>query len=127
MENTVSWHTLCPSKAIANGQARGFDPEGLGRITVFVVRWEGQFRAWYDWCPHWRTGPMAWRRDAYFSGDGQALMCHAHGARFDPLSGQCTLGPCQGQALRSVVMRLNESAEIQINTDSLNTSLTNGE
>lgn len=123
----MSWHTLCPSKAIANGQARGFDPQGLGRTTVFVVRWQGQWRAWHDWCPHWRTGPMAWRRDAYFSGDGQALMCHAHGARFDPLSGQCTLGPCQGQALRPVVLRLNESAEIEINTDSLNNSLTQGD
>lgn len=117
----MSWQTLCSSEAIAEGQARGFDPQGVGRSTVFVVRWQGQWRAWHDWCPHWGTGPMAWRKDAYFSGDGQALMCHAHGARFDPLSGQCTLGPCMGQALRPATLRLDKTGAIEIDTTSLST------
>jgi|GEM_PF-169692 len=111
---TVTWTTLCHAESMADGQARGFDLHGRGQATVFVIRWQGQWRAWYDWCPHWRTGPMAWRRDAYFSGDGQALMCHAHGARFDPLSGVCKLGPCQGQALWPVAMRLDPAGMVQI-------------
>ncbi len=123
----MSWQTLCPSEAIAEGQARGFDPQGVGRSTVFVVRWQGQWRAWHDWCPHWGTGPMAWRKDAYFSGDGQALMCHAHGARFDPLSGQCTLGPCMGQALRPAPLRLDKTGAIEIETTSLSTQQTQGD
>jgi nitrite reductase/ring-hydroxylating ferredoxin subunit len=109
-----SWTTLCHGESIAEGQARGFDLDGQGQTTVFVLHWQGQWRAWHDWCPHWRTGPMAWRRDAYFSGDGQSLMCHAHGARFDPLSGACTLGPCQGQALWPVALRLDPAGWVQI-------------
>jgi len=123
----VPWHTLCPSDAIAEGQDLGFDPEAQGQTTVFVLRWRGQWHAWQDWCPHWGTGPMAWRRHAYFSGDGQSLMCHAHGARFDPLSGLCTLGPCQGQALRPVALRLDASGAIEIDTDTLNTPQPQGD
>jgi nitrite reductase/ring-hydroxylating ferredoxin subunit len=70
---------------------------------------------------------MAWRRHAYFSGDGHSLMCHAHGARFDPLSGQCTLGPCQGQALRPVALRLDSAGAIEIDTDTLNTPQPQGD
>lgn len=113
-EPPMNWRTLCHAEAIAEGQARGFDPQGVGHSTIFVIRWQGQWRAWYDWCPHWRTGPMAWRRDAYFSADGQALVCHAHGARFDPLSGACTLGPCQDQALWPVAMRLDPAGRVQV-------------
>ena len=110
----MPWQTLCSSEAIADGQARGFDTQGRGRPNVFVMRWQGQLRAWHDWCPHWGAGPMAWRRDAYFSGDGEALMCHAHGARFHPLSGACTLGPCLGQSLWPVTMRVDDTGGIQV-------------
>ena len=123
----MSWQPLCPSEAITEGRALGFDPQQVGHTTVLVLRWQGQVRAWQDWCPHWQTGPLAWRRDAYFSGDGQALMCHAHGARFDPLSGLCTLGPCLGQALRPVALRLDPAGTIEIDTDTLNTPQTPGD
>lgn len=45
---------------------------------------------------------MAWRKDAYLSGDGQHIVCHAHGARFDIATGVCNLGPCLGHALTPV-------------------------
>jgi nitrite reductase/ring-hydroxylating ferredoxin subunit len=57
---------------------------------------------------------MAWRRHAYWSGDRQALVCHAHGARFDPLSGACTLGPCLGQSLRPLALRLGAQGQIEV-------------
>lgn len=113
----MAWQTLCSRETIADGQARGFDPQGLGRTTVFVIHWQRQWRAWRDWCPHWHTGPMAWRRNAYFSGDGQTVMCHAHGACFHPLSGECTRGPCLGQGLLPVTMRVDDTGGIQIDLD----------
>ncbi len=115
----MNWATLCPAETIAPGQSRGFDPLGSGRASLFVVNWQGQWRAWEDWCPHWQTGPMAWRKDAYWSGDGQALACHAHGARFDPLTGLCTLGPCLGQSLRSVPLRQDTQGWLQVDTAGL--------
>jgi nitrite reductase/ring-hydroxylating ferredoxin subunit len=41
-------------------------------------------------------------------------MCHAHGARFHPLSGECTLGACLGQGLRPVPMRVDNAGGIQV-------------
>ncbi|MFM6996672.1 MAG: Rieske (2Fe-2S) protein [Limnohabitans sp.] len=110
----MTWQTLCPSTDIPEGQVRGFDPLGTGQSALLVLHWQGQWRAWQDWCPHWQTGPMAWRRHAYWSGDRQALVCHAHGARFDPLSGVCTLGPCLGQSLRPLALRLGAQGQIEV-------------
>jgi nitrite reductase/ring-hydroxylating ferredoxin subunit len=82
--------------------ARGFDPDGAGHDTLFVVRHGGMLRAYRDACPHFGDTPMAWRKDAYLNGDGTRIVCHAHGAQFDIASGECLLGPCLGQRLTPV-------------------------
>ncbi|AJQ95693.1 ferredoxin subunit of nitrite reductase and ring-hydroxylating dioxygenase [Gynuella sunshinyii YC6258] len=45
---------------------------------------------------------MAWRRDGYMSSDGTVIVCHVHGARFEPHSGLCIYGPCRGKQLERV-------------------------
>lgn len=47
---------------------------------------------------------MAWRKDAYLSGDRRHVVCSAHGAHFDIASGLCTLGPCVGESLTPVAL-----------------------
>lgn len=84
---------------IADGDARGFDPEGTGRDSVFVVRKGFDLHAYVNACPHMDGAPMAWRKDAYLSGDRSHIVCHAHGARFEIETGLCVLGPCEGQTL----------------------------
>jgi nitrite reductase/ring-hydroxylating ferredoxin subunit len=110
----MAWFNLCSRDEIASGQARGFDPQPGSGSPLFVVHHQGQWRAWRDWCPHWRAGPMAWRRHAYLSADGSAIVCHAHGASFDPLSGICTLGPCPGERLRHVELRIDAKHQVQV-------------
>lgn len=110
----MTWLTLCRSAEIPPGHARGFDPRPGGDSAFFVLHRQGRWRAWRDWCPHWRTGPMAWRRDAYLSPDGSAIVCHAHGARFDPMTGVCTLGPCPGERLRPVALRIDAEDRVQV-------------
>lgn len=87
---------------LPDGSARGYDPTGAGRDTVFVVRHRGRLRAWRDACPHVDGAPMAWRKDAYLNHDGSRIVCHAHGAQFDIDTGRCRLGPCLGQGLTPV-------------------------
>lgn len=94
--------------------ARGFDPSGLGRDTLFVVRRGREVYAYRDACPHFGDTPMAWRKDAYLSGDGLHVMCHAHGAQFDIASGACVLGPCLGQALTRIEVTLTEAGDIYL-------------
>ncbi|MRV73767.1 Rieske 2Fe-2S domain-containing protein [Duganella sp. FT92W] len=108
---------LCRLHDIADGGARGFDPRGDGRDTVFVVRQGMRLHAYRDDCPHVAGAPMAWRKDAYLNGDGSRIVCSAHGAQFDIASGACTLGPCLGQALARVALAIDGGGGIWVTGD----------
>lgn len=103
---------LCHCEDVAESESRGFDPWGDGFDTIFVVRKHGHWHAWRDACPHMGGTPMAWRKDAYLSGDGSKIVCAAHGAQFDIQSGECTLGACLGQHLETVGIMMNADNEI---------------
>jgi len=105
---------------IVDGDSRGFDPGATGRDTMFVVRQGSTLHAYLNACPHIDGAPMAWRKDAYLSGDRRHIVCHAHGARFDIASGRCVLGPCQDQALTPVPIQALPSGRIALATEPFN-------
>lgn len=94
--------------------ARGFDPEGAGRDTMFVVRRGDAVYAFRDACPHYGDTAMAWRKDAYLNGDGTRIVCHAHGAQFDIESGMCLIGPCEGKRLVSLNIDVTEDGDVML-------------
>ncbi|WP_216350668.1 Rieske (2Fe-2S) protein [Paraburkholderia fungorum] len=98
--------------ALSEPGARGFDPHGAGHDTIFVVRRAGAVYGWRDACPHYGDTPMAWRKDAYLNARGTRVVCHAHGAQFEMDSGACVLGPCLGQTLTPVRIRVSQNGEI---------------
>ena len=107
---------LCRLDDLVDGEARGFEVAGLNRKVILVRRKEKVF-AWRDACPHYPAGtPMAWKTDAYLTGDRSRLTCHAHGAQFDIQTGQCVSGPCLGQSLTPVTVNLSQSGGISIAT-----------
>jgi nitrite reductase/ring-hydroxylating ferredoxin subunit len=72
-----------------------------GRQSVIVTRVGDKVSAFLNQCPHAR-----WPLDTFdgrflFTTEG-AIICAAHGALFDPLSGACLGGPGQGQSLTPV-------------------------
>jgi len=85
------------------GQAVCFDLQASMRLsdgqTVdireqgFLLCFQGKLRAWRNHCPH-AGSPLDWIPGQFFSDDGDALICHTHGAQFNPLSGACLSGPC---------------------------------
>ena len=99
---------LCRDEELLEGQARGFDPWQEGRDTIIALRWQGQLRVYRNSCPHWQV-PMQYRKDRFMSGDGRHIVCFAHGALFQPDDGLCVLGPCVGQALQRLDVRLSEN------------------
>ncbi|WP_338763026.1 Rieske 2Fe-2S domain-containing protein [Massilia sp. METH4] len=105
---------LCRLEDIQDGASRGFDPWGEGRDTVLVVRQGGRVHGWRDACPHYGDTPMAWRKDAYLNADGTRIVCAAHGAQFDVVTGICTLGPCLGQGLQPVALAVTSENDIYI-------------
>lgn len=105
---------LCRLDELPEAGSRGFDPFAKGHDTLFAVRKGGQVFVWRNACPHVDGAPMAWRKDAYLSADGRHIVCHAHGARFDISTGQCVLGPCEGQFLTPVPFIHCPSGEIRL-------------
>ena len=97
---------LCRFDDLVDGKSRGFDPLGEGRDTMFVVRRGEKLHAWRNHCPHYDRARMAWKKDEFLDPSGERIMCFAHGALFDIVSGGCVLGPCLGQNLTPVEIEL---------------------
>lgn len=123
---TADFVRLAASSDIADGQSRGFDPRparldrsannrsGGDSDVMFVVRHQGQLYGWLNSCPHIPGSPMAWRKDAYLNASGSHVCCHAHGALFEPDTGLCVQGPCQGRHLTAVPGLYEEAGEIRL-------------
>jgi nitrite reductase/ring-hydroxylating ferredoxin subunit len=69
------------------------------RLQGFVVCYEGQLVAFENRCQHLPL-PLDDGDGLFFTPDGRHLRCRNHGALFEPLSGRCIRGPCEGASLR---------------------------
>ena len=103
METLIPTETrvLCRVEEIADGSARGFPPAPGGFNGLVAWRRGGTVRVYVNSCPHIGT-PLDWLPDQFMSRDGQYLICATHGAAFAPATGECLLGPCQGDYLDTV-------------------------
>ena len=71
---------------------------GPVQLEGFALRTRGgAVRAFVNVCPH-RAQPVDLGDGRLFLASGE-LECSAHGARFDPDSGACAGGPCDGRGL----------------------------
>ena len=98
---------LCRLAEIAEPGGKGVtvaDADGSD-VDVVVVRWRGLVRAYRNACPHVGT-PLETLPDRFFTRDGRHLLCTTHGARFNPDSGRCIAGPCRGERLPPVAVRV---------------------
>jgi nitrite reductase/ring-hydroxylating ferredoxin subunit len=82
------------------------------RIDAFLVNDQGQFHAYVNRCRHMPT-PLDFIRDQFLSEDGRHLMCYTHGALYEFATGVCIDGPCKGEALYRLPVRV-ESGEILV-------------
>ncbi len=80
-----------------------FETDGRA-LDGFVVAHEGGHRAWVNRCPHLGTPLDLWPND-FLDEDGRTLVCSTHGARFEPDTGRCVAGPCDGDALDPLPLR----------------------
>ncbi len=98
---------LCRLDELPDGEARGFDPLRTGQDVLFVVRQGHALYGWRNACPHIDGAPLPWRRHAYLNADRDRIVCSAHGALFEITSGVCVLGPCLGQSLAAVALKVD--------------------
>lgn len=77
-----------------------------GQTEALIVFREGDaVRAWLNICPH-AGRRLDWSPGRFLQGKDGSLICAAHGASFELGRGDCTAGPCRGQSLRAVPVRI---------------------
>lgn len=76
--------------------------DGL-KHDAFAVRWRGQVRAYVNACRH-QGLPLDFGDARFFDEAFDALVCCHHGARFDPGTGRCVEGPCEGASLTALAV-----------------------
>lgn len=108
---------LCHLDDLPMGEARGFDPWGAGRDSVFAVRLANtrpDLRVYRNACPHVEGSPLAWRRHAYLNADRSRIVCSGHGALFELDTGRCVLGPCLGENLQTISHHIGEDGAVSL-------------
>ena len=99
---------LCGCRDIPDPGAKGFVfGEGTRRGEIFIVHKNGKFFGYVNACPHQGT-PLDTFPDNFLGVKARYLICSTHGARFEPESGRCIQGPCQGESLKSVPLTITK-------------------
>jgi len=76
----LEWIRVASIDEIPEGQARAFD---VGRRVVAVFRWQDQFHAIDDFCPHMGASLAT----GHFDSKTMTVACPWHGWRFDVRDG----------------------------------------
>lgn len=87
---------LCALSELDATGAKG--PIRMGDVAVFVVRVDGEVRAFVNSCPH-AFAPLEMEPDHFLDLTGTQVLCTMHGAHFEVETGLCVMGPCKGRKL----------------------------
>ena len=102
---------ICKSSDLKEGGiAVRFElPDDNGGISCFTIRFDNIAYAYVNRCPH-RGTELDWNPGEVFDESGLYLICATHGATFDPQTGECLSGPCQGARLKK--LQIEESGNV---------------
>jgi nitrite reductase/ring-hydroxylating ferredoxin subunit len=97
---------ICRLSDIEDPGARGFTiGQGDWPLRGFVVRVGDEAHAYVNRCPHARH-PLNLAPNRFLTPRGELILCSSHGALFDKRTGFCVAGPCAGQSLETVDVRI---------------------
>jgi nitrite reductase/ring-hydroxylating ferredoxin subunit len=74
-------------------------------MHIFVIRRGEDVRGYANSCPHQGT-TLDWNPDVFLTYDKSHIQCATHGAWFQIDDGLCVAGPCLGQKLYPVRVRI---------------------
>lgn len=84
------------------GQGVRFEILAGGRtVPAFAIRWRGQVHAFLNRCGHVPV-ELDWQPGEFFDFSRLYLICATHGALYDPATGACQGGRCEGRGLTAV-------------------------
>ena len=107
VKQTGSSHpqAVCPLEQVPDGGATAVDAMlADGEESLILLRRGGQINGYLNICPH--AGNRLDYAPGKFLLKNDSLICAVHGAVFNQADGLCTGGPCRGQSLRAVPLRV---------------------
>lgn len=97
---------------LPEGATRGFElAEGEWPLRGFLVRIGEQVHAYLNRCPH-AGRQLNFMPDRFLTPDGALIQCIAHGALFEKATGECVAGPCVGDELRRIPVRVQDGVVV---------------
>lgn len=99
---------LCRLDDLEDPGSKGFEQID-GEEPFFIVRRGDDVFAYRNSCPHYGA-PLDWKPDAFLSIEKDRILCSMHGALFTLDDGLCTDGPCPGQSLTAINVRIDDGA-----------------
>ena len=70
-------------------------------VAAFITRIDGAFFAYVNECPHVGL-PLDEGTGMFLNGARGHFLCIHHGALFEPKTGLCVRGPCDGDSLQAL-------------------------
>ncbi len=99
---------LGPLEALGDPGAMEFSPPGAKfPDDYFVVHRDAKLACFSNVCTHMQQ-PLNWAPNRFLNKSGEYVVCPAHGATYDSLSGECRDGPCNGRGLTSWPVRVDK-------------------
>lgn len=97
---------LCSTFDIPDPGSKAFQLKNNDSILdIFVIHKDGQFHAFINRCPH--TGVnLEWLENQFLDSEQIFIQCATHGALFEVETGHCVAGPCAGDHLTPVTIKI---------------------
>jgi nitrite reductase/ring-hydroxylating ferredoxin subunit len=97
---------ICRFDDLQPAGARGFAIGGGDwPLRGLVVRLNNDVRGYINRCPH-AGHPLNLLPHRFLTPDSALLLCSSHGALFEKATGYCVAGPCVGQHLTHVPLKV---------------------
>lgn len=111
MRESLSSQPLLRLADLPDDGLLGIEDAAPGGDTQALILYRDGERvmAWCNVCPH-AGRRLDWAPGQFLRSRAGALVCAVHGATFDLPGGECTAGPCRGQALRAVAVVVRDGA-----------------
>ena len=94
---------LCSKDEISEGHAKGFL---IGERNIFAVKKNNIIYVYENKCPHLNI-ELEWLEDQFLDSEKEYILCSTHGALFKIEDGLCVSGPCEGQTLTPMRIKID--------------------
>jgi nitrite reductase/ring-hydroxylating ferredoxin subunit len=100
---------ICLLSELSEGRTLKFEfsRDGVER-EGFVARCGGLLVAYENVCRHLPL-PLDQGEGRFFTGNGQHFICQTHGAIYEPETGLCVRGPCEGLTLKRLSVEISDN------------------